>query len=387
MNMKKNKLYFGILGVLLCMIGAPSCAPDYQTDFEVKTLNVPDRDLAPIVFGLEGGSKDVSVETNVNVENWAVTSNAAWCTVQKTADKVVVSAAANDLYVTRIARVTIAYGHQSFDIPVTQVGNASTLLVEGKKEGTLKDVPVSGGEISVNVSSNMALDYISIPDTANWLKWVSTTGTGDEKVVTFNVDPSYMGSVRYSTILLQSSQNPDHSASFIVKQEERVWGTPIAIPLTIDMLSANATEPYEGSLAALLDNDKGTFYHTLWSSASPGGKPHYLQINLNTPVKFLSFAYDGRSNGNSGDATRVGIWVSDTGADGDENWKKVSTITFTMRSGNGNYYTSNEVAFLNGSYKYIRYIPEARRNTDPINSSGTNGWWYAANFFMFTYDE
>lgn len=386
--MRKNRLFFVILGMLLSIIGVHSCAPDYETEFEVKTLKVPDGDLAPIHFSIDGGQKNISVETNVLVENWRVESNADWCKVEKSSDKVIVSASKNDLYVTRIALVTISYGHQSYSIPVSQSGLQASILINGETNSFVKEVAVNGGEISVAVESNVIIDNISIPDTTSWLKLSGPIiENGSQKTLKFKVEPSYASNIRYSTVIIQSSQDFSKITTFIVKQAERVWGTPIAVPLTIGMLSANATEPNEGSLAALLDNNKGTFYHTLWSGTSPGGKPHYLQINLNEPLRFLRFEYDGRNNANSGDPTRVGIWVSETGGNGDEGWTKASTITFTLRSGNGNHYVANEVANLGKPYKYIRFIPEARRNADPINSSGTNGWWYASNFFLYTFEE
>ena len=87
------------------------------------------------------------------------------------------------------------------------------------------------------------------------------------------------------------------------------------IALTVDMFSANATEPSEGSLAALVDDNINTYYHTIWSGTSPNKQPHYLQINMSElPLQSLRFEYDGRNNGNgAGDVKRVGIWGSDNG--------------------------------------------------------------------------
>ena len=81
------------------------------------------------------------------------------------------------------------------------------------------------------------------------------------------------------------------------------------------VLSANATEPSEGSLAALVDDNINTYYHTIWSGTSPNKQPHYLQINMSElPLQSLRFEYDGRNNGNgAGDVKRVGIWGSDNG--------------------------------------------------------------------------
>ncbi len=380
----KNKLLNLGVGLLFCLVLVTSCAPDYQTDFEVKTLEIANRDLSPIHFSIEGGQKEVKVETNVPLEMWKASSNSDWCKVTKNQDKVTISADQNDMYVTRRAVVTVAYGYQSYSIDVMQTGHEASISISD----AIKNVTVNGGEVTFTVESNVVIDNISIPDTTTWVKMVgSVVENGTQKTLRFALEPSYAAKKRYSTITVQSSQDFSKVTTLVISQDPRIWGEPIPVLLTIDMLSANATEPNEGSLAALLDNDKATFYHTLWSATSPGGKPHYLQINLSAPLRFLRFEYDGRSNGNNGDPTRVGIWVSETGTAGDEGWTKATTITFTLRAGNGNHYVANEVANLGKPYKYIRFTPEARRNADPINSSGTNGWWYASNFFLYTFAE
>ena len=64
--------------------------------------------------------------------------------------------------------------------------------------------------------------------------------------------------------------------------------------LTTDMLSSNATEPSEGSLANLLDGDVGTYFHSAWS-VSVADK-HYVQVKLPVSTKTFRFTYTNRSN-------------------------------------------------------------------------------------------
>ena len=389
MNRKNKILIFGLIGLLFGLLGVTSCSPDYETKFDVKTLEIANRDLAPIAFQIDGGRKDIKVTTNLAVENWTATSNADWCKVEKSADKVVVSANRNDMYVTRVARINIAYGHQAYSIDVTQAGVEPVLLVEGKRIGFVKGTASGGGELLVTVSSNLILDYISTPDTSAWVKFVSVSDTPDplKKTLKFNVEPSYASTPRYSTIIIQSSQNFDYAASFIIRQDKKEWGEPIPVTLTVGMLSANATQSGDGQgLPGLIDDNKNTFYHTLWSNPSPGGKPHYVQINLNEPLRYLKFEYTSRNGSNgAGDVTRAGIWVSNTG--GDNDWVKAATITFKLPTGRGVRTSANEIANLNGEYKYIRFIPEARKDADPINPSGTNGWWNMADMYLYTFAD
>lgn len=71
-----------------------------------------------------------------------------------------------------------------------------------------------------------------------------------------------------------------------------------AYPLTVNMLSTNALEPLEGSLANLLDNNVNTFFHSAWSVAI--NEAHHVQINLPENVKKFGFSYTNRAeNGNA----------------------------------------------------------------------------------------
>lgn len=68
--------------------------------------------------------------------------------------------------------------------------------------------------------------------------------------------------------------------------------------LTVPMLSSNATEPSEGSLANLLDNDVTTYFHSAWSVAVDGN--HYVQVSLPKAISSFKFSYTNRSaNGNA----------------------------------------------------------------------------------------
>ena len=347
--MKKYKLFFGLIGITLCIIGMPSCAPDYETEFEVKSLNVTNRDLSPITFAPEGGNKEIRVQTNVKIENWKASSNANWCKVEKQSDKVIISADNSDLFSTRTARITIAYGYQSYTIDVNQQsGIIPELLIEGEKSGVLKELTIEGGEVSIKATSNMVLDYISIPDSTTWVKLVSVSdgGTTNEKILKFKVDPSFDSSIRYSTIMLQSSQNPSIVATFVIKQDKFEL---VQIPLRANMLSSNAQEPTEGPIANLLDNNAGTYFHSAWSVSI--SEAHYIQVALDEPINgMFKFWYQNRNNSN-GKPTDVTIKIS---ADG-SNWTDLTRIDSGLPTGSGSTYES-PLLISNTPFKYFRFV-------------------------------
>lgn len=385
--MKNKIIILGMFVAAMLTANFTACAPDYETNFEEKKLVVPNRDLTPIAFTIEGGQKEIRVETNVSLDSWQAFSNADWCKVTRSEGKVAISVGKSEMYVTRNARITIKYGHQEYTIPVTQNSITSTLLIEGKQEGYVKQAGVNGGELVVTATSNLKIDYITVPDvSSDWLSFISVTDVAgtDAKTLKFSLKPSYNTEERSAIILVQSSQNPALIATFTVTQAKRV---AMPIPLTVAMLSANATQSGDGGgLPALIDNDKNTYYHTLWSAVSPGGKPHYVQFNLNTAIQLFKIEYVSRNSGDGGgDVKRAGIWVSTTGGDTDAEWTKAGTMTFPLPTARGLRTSSNEMINFGQSYKYIRFVPEARRSADPLVSTGKVGWWNMADIYLYTF--
>jgi hypothetical protein len=354
--MKKNIVLFGIISVMISVLGLNACAPDYETEFEVMSLVVPDGSLAPIFFPLNGGEKIAMVETNVEKEIWTATSNAAWLTVNKQDDRVILTAGNNETFAPRIALVTIAYGYQSYTIDVTQSGNTPLLLVEGEREGVVKSVTAAETTITLNVKSNLNLDHILVPDTGSFVHLDAITdvaGSADEKLVTFKVDQNISRNVRYSTITLQSSDNYNHTATFVISQEGMVF---LQLPLREDMLSSNAQEPNEGPIRNLLDNNPGSYFHSAWSYGI--SEAHDIQVHLDEPIDGCIFWYQNRNNGN-GKPTDVSIMVS---ADG-ETWSEMAHLTSGLPTGSSSTYES---AYLTSEipFTYFRFVVN-RTNDGP----------------------
>lgn len=369
MYMKKNIILFGIIGILISALGLNACAPDYETAFEVKSLVVPDASLAPIIFPLEGGEKVAQVTTNVDLTNWTATSNAAWLVIDKAEGKVTITAGNNDTYASRVARVTIAYGHQSYSIDVTQAGKTPLLLVEGVREGVVKSLSAADTTISLIVKTNLNLDHILVPDTGAFVHVVSVTDVADspdEKMVTFTIDQNISRKVRYSTVTFQSSDNYAHTASFSVVQAGMIF---LQIPLREDMLSSNAQEPNEGPIRNLLDGNSGTFFHSAWSYSI--SEAHNIEVKLDSPIEGCIFWYQNRNNGN-GKPTDVSIMVSADGV----TWSEMAHITSGLPTSASStyesaYYTSET------PFTYFRFV------VNKTNSGDAPTFFNMAEFKMY----
>lgn len=595
--MKKNILIIGLAGMIGMSSGFISCSPDYETEFKVEKLVVPDKSQAPIIFPLTGGESTIIVETNVPFGNWQAESNAEWCKITPQKDKVVVTASENNIYKQRQAEITISYGHQSYSITVMQFGLEPVILIDGKKDDFIKVIDAETEEITIPVATNLDLDNILIPDTCNWIRLAEKPTTFDTKSratkevnkqeLKFILDKSTETELRYCTVILQSSQNYNHTASFLIKQQPRgyiveidedkkvhqvkamggtitvpfkvnspagevsytyeieesaqSWIVPVSVPasralrdvsesftikantevenvpregkitfkskkstdkvpsqfvvtvkqdgfiatpplnvinaiatpeagriklqwdipeevdfnkikityydkvtkedketviddyhttsciiddtyqcageysftimtygptgmatekpvivkgtsgeatdkerveLTVDMLSANATQPGDGDgLPALIDGKVNTYYHSRWQAPATT-EPHYIQIKLKNPLKELRFEYDARQNGvnNGGDVKSAIIYGSMNG----EYFESMGSEEFNLPTTNGGHATAKNNVSGKQAYNYIRFTPTARRNLDPLDyTNNDKAWWNMSEIYLY----
>lgn len=226
--MKKNILIIGLAGMIGMSSGFISCSPDYETEFNVEKLVVPDKSQAPIIFPLKGGESEIIVETNVPFGNWHAESNAEWCKLTPQENKVIVSAGENNIYKQRKAEITIEYGHQSYSITVSQFGLEPKILVDGKEGEITKEIDPTITELTIPIATNLKLDNILVPDTCDWVHFVEPKAVkalkeGDisQQNLQFKLDQNTDTIVRYCIVTLQSSDNYAYTTTFIIKQQKR----------------------------------------------------------------------------------------------------------------------------------------------------------------------
>lgn len=238
-------LVFCLAGLLA--VGVSSCKADYETEFEVKTLVVPDESLAPINFDLNGGSAVIKVNTNVELSKWVATSNADWCVVEKKDNQVTVSAGENNIYQHRVAVVDIYYGHQAYSIQVVQMGKEPAILIgeNNENQGFLKVAEPSANTLDIPIITNLDIDNVVIPDTARWVHFegfapASRAENTVGKILKLRLDQNTDTIQRFCSVILQSSQNYSYKASFTIRQEASGY------LVMIDKENANITVPAAG---------------------------------------------------------------------------------------------------------------------------------------------
>ena len=151
-------------------------------------------------------------------------------------------------------------------------------------------------------------------------------------------------------------------------------------------LSSNAAETTEGSLAALLDNDYSTYFHTAWS-ATPTQDYHYLQADLGQALKGIKMTYAQRAGRNA--TTRgnsplgINVYVTNT-PDDEASWQPLGAmeLTYTLPVDYANGTVENAAGEINidfgGAYRYFRFevtTCTAADNTE-FNKGSQKPFWY-----------
>ena len=133
-------------------------------------------------------------------------------------------------------------------------------------------------------------------------------------------------------------------------------------------LSSNAVEPKEGSLAALIDNDFTTFFHSTWSQANPMDELHFLQIDLNDAYKQIALKYSKRQvDADNGSPVTLRIYATNTPED-ENSWTYLGNQTCTYDYDFGNTGLL-PLDFGDTAYRHIRLTIEKTIGNTRVNDN------------------
>ena len=135
-------------------------------------------------------------------------------------------------------------------------------------------------------------------------------------------------------------------------------------------LSSNAVESKEGSLAALIDNDFTTFFHSTWSQANPMDELHFLQIDLNDAYKQIALKYSKRQvDADNGSPVTLRIYATNT-PENESSWTWTylgnQTCTYDYDFGNTGLLPLD---FGDTAYRYIRLMVEETVGNTRVNDN------------------
>ena len=131
-------------------------------------------------------------------------------------------------------------------------------------------------------------------------------------------------------------------------------------------LSSNAVEPTEGSLAALIDNDRSTFFHSTWTETNTTGAWHYLQVDLRASYKQMVLKYTKRQGYNSGTPVKLHVYATNT-PDAAGGWEDLGTQTCTY--GYESAQTGILPLSLGNGYRRVRLIVKETADNQKVNGN------------------
>ena len=145
-------------------------------------------------------------------------------------------------------------------------------------------------------------------------------------------------------------------------------------------LSSNAVEPTQGSLAALIDNDLTTYFHSTWSQNNATGAKHYLQVDLNDAYKQIALKYSKRQvEVDNGSPVTLHVYATNTPED-ENSWTDLGTQTcaYDYDFGKTGLLPLN---FGNTAYRHIRLTVEKTTGNSQTNG---NLFFYWSELHAYT---
>lgn len=144
-------------------------------------------------------------------------------------------------------------------------------------------------------------------------------------------------------------------------------------------LSTNTLEPTEGSLNALIDNDRSTFFHSTWSVASTDNAHHFLQADLKAAYKHITLKYSRRETKvDTSTPVTLHVYATDT-PDNADSWTDLGTHTCTYEFDCGK--TGLLPLDLGKGYRHVRLTVEA---TSQNSTSSGNLFFYWSELHAYS---
>ena len=168
------------------------------------TIDIPSSEDTSPVLGTEGGTVvlnfSTSAEWTANVINTRADS---WIDVSPKSGnageaKITISVGQNDTYDERSATIQIKCGSAEKNIVVTQKQKDALTVTKSRF-----DIPAEGGEITIEVNSNLSYDYTIDAEGAKWIKETKTKAISTNTYY-FTVDANNSFETREATITFES---------------------------------------------------------------------------------------------------------------------------------------------------------------------------------------
>lgn len=152
-----------------------------------------------------------------------------------------------------------------------------------------------------------------------------------------------------------------------------------------EQLSSNAVCASEGSLAALIDGDVITYFHSEWVAANAPSEAHWLQVDLGEAYQTLALQYVERRGQHNVGSPKVVSFYTASSAEGPFELAQTATLTYdypvTWEEGQE---LQNAVGIYNlelsAPARYIRMVVD-----ETVKNGLVNGYpfWYLSEFHAY----
>lgn len=203
-----------LLAIALAVL--TSCKPDEEeiTPSEVY-LNVYYDD---IVFPSDGGEDSFEIESN---GDWVITNDADWLTIEPSEGKgscsITLTASASDLYDDRNTVITVYAGDKTETFTVTQKYSEALLVTKNKF-----DIPQEGGELTVEVQSNISYDIVIDEDCQLWITEAPSSKALNTYTHTFSVASNQDTTKREGRIEIIGSNGKTETVNIYQAQKDEL---------------------------------------------------------------------------------------------------------------------------------------------------------------------
>lgn len=309
-------------------------------------------------------SSSIPVETNLQEEDWSVSSDKDWCVVAKdlssSSPAVKILVYASEEPDVRSAEITVKSPVQNYTVQVRQLGYGPAILVKGDVS-----VGAAGGTLQLAVTSNIEYTVSQTP-VVGWMAEVPSTRALTENVYSYHVKANSTYEKRQTAFTYTGKQYTGVQATCRVVQEAKESGvSDVEVEGDFKIIPTRGIDSEHQPGQGIENTFDGKFgetpYHSVWGQAA--GFPVTLEYFFDGTQDVDYIIYHTRSgNGNFGE---VDIYTATESAPdyslyGSFDFKmqnaasrvvfsqglaKVTKIKFSVRSGLGDFVSCDEMEF------------------------------------------
>ena len=203
-----KKVFYILLTAFIIYETNVSCSNEYSSPLKGQQLN-------DIVLGASSNREIVSIGTG-DLSNCGIASNEAWCKSSIQGSTVIINVDSNDTFEERRATITLTDLEDGTTLSFHVIQRQNNVIFT---ENKTYEIPEEGGEININVQSNLDYSVYFYPD-ASWLSQIqenaSTRGLSSS-TLTLKAGYNNSGDERTGTIALTNTDS-GYSILFTVTQ-------------------------------------------------------------------------------------------------------------------------------------------------------------------------